>query len=380
VLAVTISVVFVIGLVKLVLVNKVMKKQEIVDEEKRVRIEELRKSGQIVESRRSHDIPFGVRAIQSGIQVDGIWISQSNTPATSQLKLSSGGSTPHKISTPEARSGHGSPDIRPMSKQSNQSSRMSEMEVLRRLQQAAAVQEATEMGDNRASFKPRKASHLRHGSHGEFDQTTLQQLEGTSTPKNPQVHRPRPSSNRHAEAEAESSAADNELSSGMSSHSDTSLSQNVHTAFEIRDNTPVKTSSQGRTTKTQSPVPSKSSNIENVSGSKLSPSMPSPDPFQTPLTSPNTRGSPIPSGSNSSQVSPGYPGTSSPFVPGELHVNKSSRKVNPGFEVLPAGTFKTPTDVKGKGIELDLNEDLEDQRQSSKLQKKPRTSMPETRM
>ena len=29
------------------------------------------------------DIPFGVRAIESGIEVDGVWISRSNTPVGS---------------------------------------------------------------------------------------------------------------------------------------------------------------------------------------------------------------------------------------------------------------------------------------------------------
>lgn len=29
------------------------------------------------------------------------------------------------------------------------------------------------------------------------------------------------------------------------------------------------------------------------------------------------------------------------FGPGDSHVNKASRKVNQGFEVLPAGTFET---------------------------------------
>jgi hypothetical protein len=29
------------------------------------------------------DIPFGIRAIQSGIEVDGVWISRTNTPAGS---------------------------------------------------------------------------------------------------------------------------------------------------------------------------------------------------------------------------------------------------------------------------------------------------------
>lgn len=30
-----------------------------------------------------NDIPFGIRAIESGIEVDGVWISRSNTPANS---------------------------------------------------------------------------------------------------------------------------------------------------------------------------------------------------------------------------------------------------------------------------------------------------------
>ena len=30
-----------------------------------------------------NEIPFGIRAIQSGIEVDGVWISRTNTPAGS---------------------------------------------------------------------------------------------------------------------------------------------------------------------------------------------------------------------------------------------------------------------------------------------------------
>jgi len=36
-----------------------------------------------VTARRDAEIPFGIRAIQSGIQVDGVWISGSNTPVQS---------------------------------------------------------------------------------------------------------------------------------------------------------------------------------------------------------------------------------------------------------------------------------------------------------
>lgn len=44
----------------------------------------LRQRGQIVESTKS-DVPFGVRAIQSGVQVYGIWISTTSTPIPSEL-------------------------------------------------------------------------------------------------------------------------------------------------------------------------------------------------------------------------------------------------------------------------------------------------------
>ena len=38
---------------------------------------------QSVKRRRANQVPFGVRAIESGIEVDGVWISRSNTPAGS---------------------------------------------------------------------------------------------------------------------------------------------------------------------------------------------------------------------------------------------------------------------------------------------------------
>lgn len=34
--------------------------------------------------KRGNDVPFGIRAIESGIEVEGVWISRSNTPASSR--------------------------------------------------------------------------------------------------------------------------------------------------------------------------------------------------------------------------------------------------------------------------------------------------------
>lgn len=77
-LAAGIVVVFIIGWVKLWWMQRLLRKHTLLDEEKRVRQMELRKSG--LPPGRRVDIPFGVRAIQSGVEVEGIWISRPVTP------------------------------------------------------------------------------------------------------------------------------------------------------------------------------------------------------------------------------------------------------------------------------------------------------------
>lgn len=42
-----------------------------------------REEGREVMRQRVDDVPFGIRAIQSGVQVDGVWISGANTPVPS---------------------------------------------------------------------------------------------------------------------------------------------------------------------------------------------------------------------------------------------------------------------------------------------------------
>ncbi|KAI0423621.1 hypothetical protein F5Y09DRAFT_203711 [Xylaria sp. FL1042] len=78
VLAGGIVLVFFIGWIKLWWMQRLLKKHTLLDEEKRARQMELRKSG--LPAGRRADIPFGVRAIQSGIEVEGIWISRPVTP------------------------------------------------------------------------------------------------------------------------------------------------------------------------------------------------------------------------------------------------------------------------------------------------------------
>ncbi|KAF6839919.1 hypothetical protein CPLU01_01516 [Colletotrichum plurivorum] len=81
ILACAIAVVFVIGFIKLWWTNRYIAKLEIIDAEKRAHVAEIESTG-LPAPRKQSEIPFGVRAIQSGIEVDGIWISRPNTPAT----------------------------------------------------------------------------------------------------------------------------------------------------------------------------------------------------------------------------------------------------------------------------------------------------------
>ena len=81
-LACAIVVVFCAGLIKLWHTNRLLRKHIVLDEEKLARQREMRKSGLPVG--RKADIPFGVRAIQTGIEVDGIWISRPGTPTESE--------------------------------------------------------------------------------------------------------------------------------------------------------------------------------------------------------------------------------------------------------------------------------------------------------
>lgn len=86
VLACSIVLVFAFGLVRLWWTNRKIARLELIDEERRVRLAEMRYCG--ITARGITDIPFGVRAIQSGIEVEGIWISRPNTPGSSHAASS----------------------------------------------------------------------------------------------------------------------------------------------------------------------------------------------------------------------------------------------------------------------------------------------------
>jgi hypothetical protein len=63
-----------------------MRRLEVIDEEKRARTTEMRHCG--IDQWQSDEIPFGVRALQTGVEVDGIWVSRPFSPGTSQVASS----------------------------------------------------------------------------------------------------------------------------------------------------------------------------------------------------------------------------------------------------------------------------------------------------
>lgn len=401
VLGMAIVVVISVGYAKLMWRNRLVQRQELVDEDKRTRIQQLRNSGQIVESRKSYDIPFGVRAIQSGIQVDGIWISQTATPIPSQPKLSHirGGSSDNLTRTDSCKeaviSGQSNPEAqRPSSREGRSLSRKSNTVGVLPVQNAMGERPNT--AGSRSVYRPRTASHLRHGSHGVYDEETLGQVEGKATSKRT-VQAPRSRGSRNLDLEGEfSSAADNERSSDASSESDTSLSHKPHLAsdpsrqFLLKDMSSTDIASLSLLNVTSAkPInivqPPPTSRAEYCSIPIESPNEEGSDPFATPFMSPlgspemKPQHSPISAHQNwldSQQHSAPRTRSPSPFVPGELHVNRSVRKVNSVFEVLPAGTFGLPAGSShAERVSSEYHDETGHRRQPGKLHKQPRSSI-----
>lgn len=79
-----IVIVFVIGLIKLWVTNRQMRKLEVLDAERQARIVQMRKSGLSANGkfRFGSEIPFGVKALENGIDVDGIWVARMASMAS----------------------------------------------------------------------------------------------------------------------------------------------------------------------------------------------------------------------------------------------------------------------------------------------------------
>lgn len=373
------------------------------DEEKRIKIQELRQSGQFVEPKKDFDVPFGVRAIQSGIQVDGIWISGTNTPVPSinlqrhsSYEPSSPGSNSNAHLTPDNSNHttspkHGKPNIRYSESGALSSHRsVSDDDTL--------ISDPRSSSRQRATYKPTKSSQLRFGTVGEhqYHEETLGHLEGVAQTGRIYSHRPRGARNESDSSISDAAAAaDNERSSGTSDDSDETFSRVEHPQPNHPFNYSTRTPSPDDTAKPALPTFSHQPTTKGKGGYSSIPLFPEDEdvaPFgASHQKRPYKIYAPNPTLAEDQRYTDHTvesrapllktPSPSSQFIPGELHQNKSIRKVNSGFEILPAGTFGTQprVDVKGKGVSRHEswtpNEPEQITSHPNKLKKKARFSM-----
>lgn len=404
-------VVFCLGWAKLWWVSRRTRKQAVKDEEKAAKIQELRLSGVIVKSKWENHIPFGVRALESGLEVDGIWVLSSKTPISESLKQL------RNLDHSSDSSLESNAEGRPLSPEDLSPPRISfsgPMQIAfrpnRGISKNCRTSETlrpsdlkTSPQDRASAYKPKRSSHLRFSSYGELqvNQDTLSQLEGADIMPSENVDYDR-SSRRQVAAEDSSSdaAADNERSSGT--ESDSSL-----TGKEAILETPqlVRTPSSGASSKRSRRSKGRTNHDSDDSNSsagllskgeyfRIPPDLPpqlQSNPFATPKISP-TLGSVAMRVTNRPPAdeieAPGesqwpllskkqpVPLAEPNFRSGTLHLNKSVRKVNSGFEVLPAGTFDLPNGFAGKNSDGSSGPTvaMEDnnQKRSRKLQKRGR--------
>ncbi|ROT35582.1 hypothetical protein SODALDRAFT_70162 [Sodiomyces alkalinus F11] len=146
-LAAAIATVFFIGYVKLCWTNRYLKRQEALDEERRIRLNQMRKSG--LSSRSDIDIPFGIRAIEGGVTVDGIWICSTSVPLQS-------GSRAHQSPPPHVSvQGHTPRLYQPPHPQRIGHTRSNSWQTSQAQVPAVASTDSREEPDLRSSSRPR---------------------------------------------------------------------------------------------------------------------------------------------------------------------------------------------------------------------------------
>lgn len=398
-------IVFVTGLSKLWWTTRRNRKEEIKDQEKRERIQELRKSGLLVESQGGCEIPFGVRALESGMEIDGIWVSRSTTPIPEGLRDLRG--SVNSFSRPLGSRGisFSSDSTYPIPPGTNLSlSRQSKGPHPGSSEISPTLCHSRDpSGSLSAAYKPRYSSQLRISSYGDmlFHEDTLSKLQGTqrrSTAQNCDV----PSHTTiSANSSSSSSAvtAENERCSISLSDSEGTMphkmpkdrSQELQWASDGAEHTISK--GKGTSSAENSNYTSRSY-IRKSKGDYIPVRPGSPQEISNPFITPNaspvldpTSGIAIQGSRNESHLLESqWPLLSQEYLEsseqrlgvGDIHANKSVRKVNSGFEVLPAGTFGIPPESFSGTSEdpyITGQSQANNKRKSiRKLQKKPRNS------
>ncbi|KAI9696539.1 MAG: hypothetical protein M1836_005558 [Candelina mexicana] len=176
---------------------------------------------------RGNDIPFGVRAIESGIEVDGVWISRTNTPAPS---------SPRSLApAPVTVASTSNQRVRPDPKRASTASDMSRLEIPQpayghsasgrtakgssdsgssSFDQAVSAERLPTRSSSPGSgvedrYRPRHHSQLRYSSQNILrDSTTLDSLEGRQRRSKHLEQRAKDSDEEHSPKHSSSSSSE----------------------------------------------------------------------------------------------------------------------------------------------------------------------------
>ncbi|CAK7212130.1 hypothetical protein SBRCBS47491_001368 [Sporothrix bragantina] len=380
VLACAIVAVFLVGLFKLWRTSRQVRRQEVIDEEKRARLTEMRKVGMSSPTgltatggrkQRTSEIPFGVRAIQTGVEVDGIWISRPTTPSrssskskmginSSQLKnkandASGNNEKSEKSEKSDKRPYSGSTLGRPSSQQQGTPSNLLETHSnlstpLPQISEDDATMTTRMLAATAMTTTIPSQQHgpQHHQQRGALNEEALRRLEGaysptgyrgTTTPTSaPQLNTYIPSSQMSSPSASSIQRQSNYPVIGPASAAGPASRHLYLTPQQQRAST---ASADSLTSMSGGLVGGGLSSRSNRStSSRSSTSSTSRHPTTDKLLHYHAHqqrhmGGPPPTSPVRSAP------TSNPAqnFPGDAIANRAARKVNPGFEVLPAGTF-----------------------------------------
>ena len=320
--------VFCLGCAKLWYNNRIMRKQETLDEEKRARFTEMRKAGVPVSSKRGADIPFGIRAIQGGVEVDGIWVSRPATPIVEPKPRVQSTITLIGTDRDPSKKGKMVDDSRSTTEQRGSQSDTSIFQRLTDAESLASTGSGTPRKYQFAGPRPKHPSVV-----NALNEDTLRRLDNYSpvgARTTYETYIPARSPRRPSQRSSGSSSGDSVDSQPRSGASARSGSGRSYTSSRSSRMYSARLDSR----------PSYTSVPRSVQEQEQ----------REPYDSSGTR-TPISPLTYSGNQSPSLSGQELPvpeptFGPGDLHFNKSSRKVNQGFEVLPAGTFGPPHEFR----------------------------------
>ncbi|KAI0140126.1 hypothetical protein F4776DRAFT_578437 [Hypoxylon sp. NC0597] len=331
VLAAAIVVVFCIGLIKLWWLSRFLKKHTVLDLEKRARQLEMQKSG--LPAGKRVDIPFGVRAIQSGIEVDGIWISRPGTPIevgqispsiASSLTLEAGSKLKGKEKELVTHATTTVTEVEPTPDQSPQPSPTLSASGRHIPPGADRTRVKSYPLGAQPTYRPKGPSRRRTDLLADEtpDVDTLDRLERTQTRQ------------RQVETYVPTNSFSSTESSSMSSQQRTMVERSSTSSDDIAKGSTTRYVSHLRhstlpqTLNSYEDPETSASNVNYSSGVYAEQRR---NPFETPSPAESQPVSRPPLAANRPTPHRSYSG--------ESHANTQSRKVNAGFEILPAGTF-----------------------------------------